>query len=494
MASLVITKGTIGQFSFVLDGDVANEVKNTRNDLTTVGIEAHFKTSNGANLIKNQQINPSDVTIIDGATTLNPTTVAQLFTMLDSVGYFDWIGLSGGGGGGVDRFDELLDTPDYFGNDGKTLIIDESQLKLIAVTFYNISKFVELLDVPNTIVPGKILIGNPAGDALIFGDIPPAPTDSTKLDSGGYPGTGQDLADADQNLQDQIDAIDLTGKEDTFNKVSTIVGNESSTVLYPNVLAVFNYFQQKLTDSIFGTFINALTSKVTPVDADSISIVDSADSNKAKKTTFANLKTFFKAYFDGFYALDANVIHTTLNETKTGQFTIRTTLNANQRIFINPDTGNIEGYNTSNSLAWRLQNAGASQGSFTLGTVSAYIYGRNGGPLELGASIAFIVPNATASNHAINKGQIDAILLSAVTAVLDFPSTATGANSDLTIAYVGAVLGDIVTLGVPFSSVVAGGNYTAFVSAADVVTVRFNNYSVASLNPASGTFKVKIIR
>lgn len=240
MASLVITKGTIGQFSFVLDGDVANEVKNTRNDLTTVGIEAHFKTSNGANLIKNQQINPSDVTIIDGATTLNPTTVEQLFTMLDSVGYFDWIGLSGGGGGGVDRFDELLDTPDYFGNDGKTLIIDESQLKLIAVTFNNISKFVELLDVPNAIVPGKILIGNPAGDALIFGDIPPAPTDSTKLDSGGYPGTGQDLSDADQNLQDQIDNIVISDATTTTKGIIKLAGDLGGTADLPTVPALSN--------------------------------------------------------------------------------------------------------------------------------------------------------------------------------------------------------------------------------------------------------------
>lgn len=82
----------------------------------------------------------------------------------------------------------------------------------------------------------------------------------------------------------------------------------------------------------------------------------------------------------------------------------------------------------------------------------------------------------------------------AITATLDFPATATGTNSDLTISYPGAVVGDIVVLGIPVASVSASSSFTAFVSATDVVTVRFNNYSVASINPASGTFKVKILK
>ena len=211
MASLVITKGSIGEFSFVLDGDVANQIKNIRNDLTTVGIESHFKTSNGANLIKDQQISPTEVTIIDGGTTLNPANVEQLFAMLDSVGYFDWInGFGGGGGTGVDRFDELLDTPDYFGNNGKTLVIDESQLKLIAVNFYNYNLFTQLNDTPDVSVPNKFLSTDVSGN-IIWSDLPPPATDASKLDSGGYPGTGQDLADAIDNLQDEIDSIPSNG-------------------------------------------------------------------------------------------------------------------------------------------------------------------------------------------------------------------------------------------------------------------------------------------
>lgn len=599
--SLLITKLSDGSFSFVVNGDVVNTIINLRNDLTTVGNECHFKTSEGANLIKLQQILYHEVTIVDGATLPVASSPLDLRIKLISVGFWDW--MNPGGSVGSNRFDLLLDTFSYFGNNGKIPMVDESQLKLVP---YSLPDFSYLNLFPNPLVANKGLKVNslatayelydiinvvtqfirlgytdtvPSEDIVYkalalkanISDIPVPPDDyvnivyvnnidpnvATIFDLNNPPTVNDDLLKADvDNLYIGTDvstwvynsttltyvtkvissefsnfylagttsdaggtktaAIERSGtvggapatasnhfvtkaqldlKENLSNKTSVVIGNEGSSTLYLNVLGAWTYFQQKLTDSIFGAFIIALTAKTTPVDADSISIVDSTDSNKAKKTTFANLKTFFKSYFDGFYALDNNVVHLSGNETRTdGSLTFKTITNANQRIFINSLTGNIEGYNTSNSLAWRIQNSGASQGSFTLGTVSAYVYGRNGGPLELGASIPFIVPNATASTHAINKGQFDAVLLASVSAVLDFPATATGSNSDLTIAYTGAILGDIVNLGVPFASVVSGGTYSAFVSAADVVTVRFNNYSVASLNPASGTFKVKIIR
>ena len=80
------------------------------------------------------------------------------------------------------------------------------------------------------------------------------------------------------------------------------------------------------------------------------------------------------------------------------------------------------------------------------------------------------------------------------TAALNFPNTLTSTSSDLTIALVGAVDGDAVILGVPIASLNANSCYTAFVSAADTVTVRFNNYSLGAIDPASGTFRVSIVK
>lgn len=79
-------------------------------------------------------------------------------------------------------------------------------------------------------------------------------------------------------------------------------------------------------------------------------------------------------------------------------------------------------------------------------------------------------------------------------ATLDFPNTLAGLSSDLTITLTGASVGDIVVLGVPNGSVNANTCYTAWVSATNTITVRFNNYSVLASDPASGTFKVGVIQ
>lgn len=60
-------------------------------------------------------------------------------------------------------------------------------------------------------------------------------------------------------------------------------------------------YQLILTEVNFGSFINSLTSKTTPINADIISVVDTADSNKQKKVSLTNFKAFLKTYFDTVY-------------------------------------------------------------------------------------------------------------------------------------------------------------------------------------------------
>ena len=60
--------------------------------------------------------------------------------------------------------------------------------------------------------------------------------------------------------------------------------------------------QDALTESNFGSFSNGLTAKTTIVDADSVNIVDSDDSNKAKKVTWLNVWTnYLKVKADAKY-------------------------------------------------------------------------------------------------------------------------------------------------------------------------------------------------
>lgn len=95
---------------------------------------------------------------------------------------------------------------------------------------------------------------------------------------------------------------------------------------------------------------------------------------------------------------------------------------------------------------------------------------------------------------AINKlGALNNSILSA-SATLDFLSTAAGMSSDLTVAVTGAAIGDCVSIGVPSGSVNANSSFSGFVSSANIVTIRFNNYSAGAINPASGTFKVKVFK
>lgn len=77
---------------------------------------------------------------------------------------------------------------------------------------------------------------------------------------------------------------------------------------------------------------------------------------------------------------------------------------------------------------------------------------------------------------------------------LDFPSTSTLTSEDLTITVTGAAVGDPVTVGAPNGSVLSNSCYTAWVSATNTVTVRFNNYSIGSQDPASGTFKIRVFK
>ena len=66
MATLLITKQTGNFFDLQLDGGdiISSEI----NRLTTVGDFCHFKTLSGANIIKDQNVLYSDVTLIASGT------------------------------------------------------------------------------------------------------------------------------------------------------------------------------------------------------------------------------------------------------------------------------------------------------------------------------------------------------------------------------------------------------------------------------------------
>lgn len=81
----------------------------------------------------------------------------------------------------------------------------------------------------------------------------------------------------------------------------------------------------------------------------------------------------------------------------------------------------------------------------------------------------------------------------AATATLDFPSVVAQSSADLTISLPGAVVNDPVMLGPP-ASVAAGVSYFAFISAADVATVRCVNSTAGAVDPPPAGFTVVALK
>jgi len=164
---LTITKKPNGYFDFVVNGDTANIVTNDRNDMTGFGIYTNFKTANGASIIKQQNISFGNVTLIDGVTILTASSMDDLVNKLASIDFYAWRDASGGGG--VDRFDLLDDTFDYFGQDGKIPIVDESQLKLMPFTLPDVSYLAKF---PPTLLANKWVKINNDATLFEFVDLP----------------------------------------------------------------------------------------------------------------------------------------------------------------------------------------------------------------------------------------------------------------------------------------------------------------------------------
>ncbi len=160
--------------------------------------------------------------------------------------------------------------------------------------------------------------------------------------------------------------------------------------------------QNALTETNFGAFSNSLTDKTTPVDADTVNLVDSADSNKSKKVTLTNFKAFLKSYFDTQYqprqsfkltdTVPSSDLTGTTTETVMKSYTIAANSFAigdffNVKLHINYTTANggytkiqylkvsnTNNYATANTV---LQNNNSAQANYALLRNSLYFVSGN---------------------------------------------------------------------------------------------------------------------
>jgi len=179
--------------------------------------------------------------------------------------------------------------------------------------------------------------------------------------------------------------------------------------------------------------------------------------------------------------------------------------------------GNIEFYTTaaggssgSTLNAETLRMTLSSSGNLGIGTslptarlhVIAGTSSTNTAPIKLTAGTNLTTPENGAveydgTNYYATSNSVRYTIARTLTtiSVLNFASTAAGASTDLTITLTGAANGDVVSLGVPNESTSANGLFTAWVSADNTVTVRFSNNDLTNaIDPASGTFRVSILK
>lgn len=208
-----------------------------------------------------------------------------------------------------------------------------------------------------------------------------------------------------------------------------------------------------------------------------------------------------------------------------GYRSLRYSKTGSQNIAIGVDAGSgITSGSTNIMIGYNVQAPISNTASNQL-NIGNWIYG-NGGKIGIGvtspaAVLQLAAGTATAStaplkftsgtnlttpengaveyngtNYFVTSGSTRYTLAKTLTntATLNFGSTSAGSSADLTITVTGAADGDAVSLAVPNAAVLSNSSYTAWVSAADTVTVRFNNYSSGAQDPASGTFRVSIFK
>jgi hypothetical protein len=170
--------------------------------------------------------------------------------------------------------------------------------------------------------------------------------------------------------------------------------------------------------------INGATAKTTPVNADLLTLTDSASSFTLKKFTWANLKATLKSYFDTLYPSGSG----TSTGTNTGDQTA-TTIPATP-------SGNLAGTTVGAQLVELDTEKAALAGSSTQ---------------------AFSVAAATAAAHAVRFDQLGSSLASGT-----FTITGTGFTATVTATATYKITNGVCHLSIPHGSIIGTSNATSF--------------------------------
>lgn len=124
----------------------------------------------------------------------------------------------------------------------------------------------------------------------------------------------------------------------------------------------------------------------------------------------------------------------------------------------------------------------------------------NTAPLKLTAGTNLTTPEDGAvefdgTNYYATSGTTRYTLAKTLTATASLTfTTAATSTSTATITVTGAVTGDPVVVGIPAANTAAAGIYTAYVTAANTVTIKCYNNTATAISPGAGTFRVSVLK
>ena len=225
----------------------------------------------------------------------------------------------GGAGGGASEFIDLTDVPSSYSGQGGKLVRVKADAS--GLEFYTLT--IAAGDLPTGIDAAKIADGTVSNTEFqrlngVTSDI------QTQLDNKQplalvLTNTTASFTTADETKLDNI-TITQAVNLDTLETDSHTHSNKA--VLDATTASFLTADETKLdgiealadvTDAgNVGSSIHGATGKTTPVDADTMPLIDSAASNVLKKVTWANVKATLKTYFDTLYQaiLTASNLHT----------------------------------------------------------------------------------------------------------------------------------------------------------------------------------------
>ena len=239
------------------------------------------------------------------------------------------------------------------------------------------------------------------------------------------------------------------------------------------------------------TFIGALAARNVVTGTGTVAIgtdVIRFHANGSTATTANSNSVYIGSYINAFNNSDNNTVVIGYGATSLGANTTLIGNNATTRTHF---MGNLAiGNSYTPTAALHLPAGGGAAGSAMLKFTS----GSDLSVPEAGA-VSYNGTEIKFSNTAASAaGRVE--LLARViknSATIDFSSTLAASSTDVTVTVTGAAVGDVVTVGTP-ASPDANSCFTGWVSATNTVTVRFNNYSVLPIDPASGTYNVIVTK